>query len=95
MHIFMSRYDSFKAEWLFAKTPVNMILKSLGIQYVKLAQDVLENMIVCCPLLERLTLKSCDGVSKINIDAPNLQFLDVRGVYEDVLGRLRLARKAA
>lgn len=60
------------------------ILKSLDIQYVKLAQDVLENMIVCCPLLERLTLKSCDGVSKINIDAPNLRFLDVRGVYEDV-----------
>lgn len=52
MHIFMSRYDSFKAEWLLAKTPVN-IQKSLDIQYVKLAQDVLEYMIVCCPMLER------------------------------------------
>lgn len=38
--------------------------------------------VVLC--LKDLTLKSCDGVTKINIDAPNLQFLDVRGVYEDV-----------
>ncbi|XP_024164569.1 F-box/FBD/LRR-repeat protein At1g13570-like [Rosa chinensis] len=49
-----------------------------------MAQDVFEHLIVCSPLLERLTLRDCDGVSQLKIDAPNLQFLDVVGSFGDV-----------
>ncbi|PRQ26969.1 putative F-box domain, FBD domain, leucine-rich repeat domain, L domain-containing protein [Rosa chinensis] len=59
-------------------------LKSLDIQHVTLAQDVFEKLIVCCPLLERLTLMNFDGFTDLNIDAPNLQFFDVGGSFEDV-----------
>lgn len=59
-------------------------LKSLCFEVVTLAQDVFEKLIVCCPLLERLTLMRCDSFSHLKIDAPNLQFLDVRGSFKDV-----------
>ncbi|KAL6212954.1 hypothetical protein ACLB2K_018169 [Fragaria x ananassa] len=58
--------------------------KSLDIQHVTVAQDVFENLIVSCPLLERLTLMNFDGFTDLNIDAPNLQFFDVGGAFEDV-----------
>ncbi|PRQ26569.1 hypothetical protein RchiOBHm_Chr6g0296021 [Rosa chinensis] len=50
-------------------------------------------MILCCPLLERFTLTNCDGFSQLKIDAPNLQFLDVFGSFEDfsVVNTLNLA----
>ncbi|KAK9938129.1 hypothetical protein M0R45_014885 [Rubus argutus] len=54
------------------------------LEVVTLAQDVFEKLIVCCPLLERLTLMRCDSFSHLKIDAPNLQFLDVRGSFKDV-----------
>ncbi|KAI4336918.1 hypothetical protein L6164_015390 [Bauhinia variegata] len=59
-------------------------LKSLDLQHVTLAQDVSENLISSCPLLERLTLMNFDGFSHLNIDAPNLQFFDVGGKFEDI-----------
>ncbi|XP_004291915.1 PREDICTED: F-box/FBD/LRR-repeat protein At1g13570-like [Fragaria vesca subsp. vesca] len=59
-------------------------LKSLDIQHVTVAQDVFENLIVSCPLLERFTLMNFDGFTDLNIDAPNLQFFDVGGAFEDV-----------
>lgn len=58
-------------------------LKSLAFTNITMAQDVFERLI-CAPLLERLTLRYCDGFSQLKIDAPNLQFLDVGGSYEDV-----------
>ncbi|XP_062024216.1 F-box/FBD/LRR-repeat protein At1g13570-like [Rosa rugosa] len=68
-------------------------LKSLDIEHVTLAQDVLEKMFLCCPLLTRFTLRDCDGFSRLKIDAPNLQFLVVCGSYEDfnVVNTLNLA----
>ncbi|CAL2233402.1 unnamed protein product [Prunus armeniaca] len=59
-------------------------LKSLDLQHVTLAQDVFDNMVVRCPLLEKLTVMNFDGFTLLNIDAPNLQFFDVGGVFEDV-----------
>ena len=59
-------------------------LKSLRLANVTLAQDVFENLIVCCPLLERLTLIQYTSFSHLKIDAPNLRFLDVRGSFQDV-----------
>ncbi|CAN6582686.1 unnamed protein product [Malus baccata var. baccata] len=59
-------------------------LKSLDFQHVTLAQDVFENMVLRCPLLEKLTVMNFDGFSHLNIDAPNLQFFDMGGKFEDV-----------
>ncbi|KAK9947138.1 hypothetical protein M0R45_012572 [Rubus argutus] len=59
-------------------------LKSLDIQHVTLAQDVFENLIVRCPLLEKLTVMNFDGFTDLNIDAPNLRLFDVGGAFEDV-----------
>ncbi|XP_020235432.1 F-box/FBD/LRR-repeat protein At1g13570 isoform X2 [Cajanus cajan] len=59
-------------------------LKSLDLQHVTLAQDVFENLITSCPLLERLTLMNFDGFSHLNIDAPNLLFFDIGGKFEDI-----------
>ncbi|KAJ4701867.1 F-box/FBD/LRR-repeat protein [Melia azedarach] len=59
-------------------------LKSLDLQHITLAQDVFENLISSCPMLERLTLMNFDGFTHLNIDAPNLQFFDIGGVFDDV-----------
>ncbi|GLT58082.1 hypothetical protein SLA2020_310040 [Shorea laevis] len=59
-------------------------LKSLDLQHITITQDVFENLISSCPLLERLTLMNFDGFMDLNIDAPNLQFFDVGGVFRDV-----------
>ncbi|XP_062024543.1 F-box/FBD/LRR-repeat protein At1g13570-like [Rosa rugosa] len=59
-------------------------LKSLRLLHVDMAQDVFENLIRCSPLLERLTLLSCDGVTSLKIDAPNLQYLHVLGEFDVV-----------
>lgn len=59
-------------------------LKSLDLQHVTLAQDAFENLISSCPLLERLTLMNFDGFNNLNIHAPNLQFFDIGGKFEDI-----------
>ncbi|XP_062028980.1 F-box/FBD/LRR-repeat protein At1g13570-like [Rosa rugosa] len=61
------------------------MLKSLDIRNVIVAKDVLEKIIVGCPLLETMRIL-CDLVSNthLKIDAPNLQFLKVRGVFEEI-----------
>ncbi|KAI4316776.1 hypothetical protein L6164_024721 [Bauhinia variegata] len=68
-------------------------LKSLDLQHVTLAQDVFEKLISSCPLLERLTLMNFDGFAYLKIDAPNLQFFDIGGKFEDISfeSRFRLA----
>ncbi|KAI4375013.1 hypothetical protein MLD38_012933 [Melastoma candidum] len=59
-------------------------LKSLDLQHVSMAQNVFENMITSCPLLERLTLMNFDSFAHLNVNAPNLLFFDVGGVFRDV-----------
>ncbi|KAK9927745.1 hypothetical protein M0R45_024914 [Rubus argutus] len=60
-------------------------LKSMDFQRVHLSQDVLETMIACCPLLEKLTLANCHGFTRFKINAPNLQIFDLEGDYEDFI----------
>ncbi|KAJ6939999.1 hypothetical protein NC651_006226 [Populus alba x Populus x berolinensis] len=43
-----------------------------------------EKLISSCAMLERLTLINFDGFTHLNINAPNLQFFDVEGVFDDV-----------
>nr|XP_011470850.1 PREDICTED: F-box/FBD/LRR-repeat protein At1g13570-like [Fragaria vesca subsp. vesca] len=59
-------------------------LKNLNIQNVSVAKDVLEKIIVGCPLLERMILCDLESVDILNVDAPNLQFLKVVGVFKEV-----------
>ncbi|XP_062024202.1 F-box/FBD/LRR-repeat protein At1g13570-like [Rosa rugosa] len=59
-------------------------LKRVSFHRVTLAQDVLENLILCCPLLECLEVINCDGFTHLKIDAPNLRFLSFSGRLEDV-----------
>ncbi|KAM5549731.1 F-box/FBD/LRR-repeat protein [Rosa sericea] len=59
-------------------------LKRVRFQRVALAQDVLENLILCCPLLESLEVIDCAGFTHLKIDAPNLRFLSFSGHLEEV-----------
>ncbi|KAM5549754.1 hypothetical protein ABKV19_000923 [Rosa sericea] len=59
-------------------------LKSLQLVGITMAQHVFENLICCSPLLERLILRHCASVTTLNIDAPNLKFLDIFGVFRVV-----------
>lgn len=59
-------------------------LKSLDLQHITITQDVFEKLISSCPSLERLTLMNFTGVTHLIIDAPNLQFFDIGGIFEDV-----------
>ncbi|CAN6687971.1 unnamed protein product [Malus baccata var. baccata] len=52
-------------------------LKSLDIRLITLAPDVFDKMIVCSPLLEKLTVVYIDGLTRLKIGAPNLQYLKV------------------
>ena len=55
-------------------------LKALQIDNATMSQDVLENMIVSCPLLVTLTLIDCDGFTHLKINATCLRTLAVIGV---------------
>lgn len=68
-------------------------LKSLDLQKIIMAQEAFENLMSSCPLLEKLTLINFDGLTHLNIDAPNLQCFDAGGVFYDVnfKNTLRLA----
>ncbi|XWS25711.1 hypothetical protein CRYUN_Cryun27aG0091000 [Craigia yunnanensis] len=59
-------------------------LRSLDLQHITIVQDVFENLISSCPLLERLTLMNFTGVTHLSINAPNLQFFDIGGIFDDV-----------
>ncbi|XP_061346439.1 F-box/FBD/LRR-repeat protein At1g13570-like [Gastrolobium bilobum] len=59
-------------------------LKSLDLQNVTLAQDDFQYLISSCPLLERLTLANFHGLTRLNIDAPNLQFFYIEGNFEAI-----------
>ncbi|KAK1395686.1 F-box/FBD/LRR-repeat protein [Heracleum sosnowskyi] len=59
-------------------------LKSLDLQHITMDQDVFDNLISSCTLIERLTLMNFDGFSQLNIHAPYLLFFDIGGVFDDV-----------
>ncbi|XP_058724939.1 F-box/FBD/LRR-repeat protein At1g13570-like [Vicia villosa] len=59
-------------------------LRSLDLNLVTMTQDAFENMIFGCPLLENLKLKEVDGLTQINIHAPNLKIFEVFGEFEGI-----------
>ncbi|XP_058728654.1 F-box/FBD/LRR-repeat protein At1g13570-like [Vicia villosa] len=74
--------------WCWLKPPTKFEgfknLKSLGLYDVTISQDDFENLIFSCSLLESLTLMKVNGVSHINIHAPNLKELNVADEFEDI-----------
>ncbi|RHN77846.1 putative leucine-rich repeat domain, L domain-containing protein [Medicago truncatula] len=58
--------------------------KSLYLNRVTMTQVAFNNMIAGCPLLEKLTLTKIDGLTHINIDAPNLKFFEVDEEFESI-----------
>ncbi|KAL4566304.1 hypothetical protein LXL04_030418 [Taraxacum kok-saghyz] len=61
------------------------ILTSLDLQHITMDQDVFEDLIFRCPVLERLTLMNFEGFANLKIHAPKLTFFDIGGVFEDVV----------
>ncbi|XP_050144773.1 F-box/FBD/LRR-repeat protein At1g13570-like [Malus sylvestris] len=59
-------------------------LKNLYLREVTIAQDVLQALIDCSSLLERLALRTCSGISHLKINAPNVQFFDFAGSFENL-----------
>ncbi|PRQ39154.1 hypothetical protein RchiOBHm_Chr4g0421931 [Rosa chinensis] len=87
MFVSLSRFDSLLELYnCLLKPPVTFNgfprLKSLETQNVTVAQGVLEKVIICCPLLERLTLCDLRSITHLKIDAPNRQFLNVGGGFQ-------------
>ncbi|XP_058735914.1 F-box/FBD/LRR-repeat protein At1g13570-like [Vicia villosa] len=74
--------------WCWLKPPTKFEgfknLKSLGLYDVTISQDDFENLIFSCSLLESLTLMKVNGVSRINIHAPNLKELNISDEFEDI-----------
>ncbi|XP_071694122.1 F-box/FBD/LRR-repeat protein At1g13570-like isoform X2 [Rutidosis leptorrhynchoides] len=60
------------------------MLTSLDLQHITMDQDVFDELIYKCPLLERLTLMNFEGFAHLKIHAPKLTFFDIGGVFEDV-----------
>ncbi|KAL6175124.1 hypothetical protein ACLB2K_051767 [Fragaria x ananassa] len=61
------------------------MLKSLRIRRVVVARDVLEEVISHCPQLEKISLCNLRGMENLKIDAPNVQFLELRDGFDDVV----------
>ncbi|KAL6505834.1 hypothetical protein OROHE_023213 [Orobanche hederae] len=59
-------------------------LKSLHLVGITMSQNVFETLICCSPMLERLIMRDCYSVKNINLDAPNLKFLDIMGIFDAV-----------
>ena len=59
-------------------------LKNLDFESVTVAQDLFDKLIGCSPLLERLTLRDCDGFSNLLVNAPNLQYIGASDAFENV-----------
>ncbi|XP_077233213.1 F-box/FBD/LRR-repeat protein At1g13570-like [Tasmannia lanceolata] len=59
-------------------------LRSLHLENVVCCEEIIQRLIASCPLLERLTLLELDGPTCLKIQAPNLRYLNLSGVLEDV-----------
>ncbi|AES59149.2 F-box/FBD-like domain protein, partial [Medicago truncatula] len=59
-------------------------MKILYLNRVTMSQDAFNNMIYGCPVLEKLTLAKIDGLTHINIHAPNLKFFEVDDEFESI-----------
>lgn len=60
-----------------------LCLKSLNLQQVLVAPEVIESLISGCPLLENLTLSYFDSLA-LTIRAPNLKYLCLEGEFKDI-----------
>ncbi|XP_058727087.1 F-box/FBD/LRR-repeat protein At1g13570-like [Vicia villosa] len=77
-----------KLFWCSVKPPTKFKgfknLKTLQLEEITISQDAFENLISGCLLLENLILANLDGITQINIHAPNLKFLEILDTFEDI-----------
>lgn len=77
-----------KLLWCWLKPPTKFQgfkkLKSLELYRITISQHDFENLISGCNLLESLVLGNLDGVTQINIHAPNLKHLDILDTFQDI-----------
>ncbi|XP_058724944.1 F-box/FBD/LRR-repeat protein At1g13570-like isoform X1 [Vicia villosa] len=79
-----------KLKWCLLKPPKTFEgfrnLKSLELEGVRVAPDDFENLISGCPLLEKLKLivLDRDGITQINIHAPNLKVFKIYGRFDGI-----------
>uniref|UniRef100_A0A5B7BWP8 F-box domain-containing protein n=1 Tax=Davidia involucrata TaxID=16924 RepID=A0A5B7BWP8_DAVIN len=59
-------------------------IRSLELKSITFATNIFESLISSSPLLERFIFVSCNGVDHFNIDAPNLKYLFVSGMFKSV-----------
>lgn len=59
-------------------------LGMLRLSEVSLSGDSLGKLISSCPVLTRLSLNQLPNITHLNIDAPNLEVLDLQGALRDV-----------
>ncbi|CAK8569933.1 unnamed protein product [Lathyrus sativus] len=75
-----------KLKWCVLKPPKMFEgfrnLKSLELEALTVAQDDFENLISGCPLLEILRLIGIDGLTQINIHAPNLRVFEISDEFD-------------
>ncbi|KAF5180686.1 F-box/FBD/LRR-repeat protein [Thalictrum thalictroides] len=70
-------------------------LTSLYLFYVNLTNDTLETLVAKSSLLKRLRLVSCNDLTHIIIDAPNLEQVSIRGCCETISFRNALKVRVA
>uniref|UniRef100_A0A0E0I049 F-box domain-containing protein n=1 Tax=Oryza nivara TaxID=4536 RepID=A0A0E0I049_ORYNI len=58
-------------------------LTTLDLENFSSTDSDIDNLISCCPELSVLVLKSFEGISCLNIRAPELEILEVDGKFED------------
>lgn len=49
-----------------------------------LTKHLFESLVSYSPVMEKLILMNCEGLKDLNIDAPNLQSLEIRGVFATI-----------
>ncbi|XP_052201684.1 putative F-box/FBD/LRR-repeat protein At5g44960 [Diospyros lotus] len=59
-------------------------MKRLELECVRLDEDALDRLISGCPQLERLALVDFGRLSLLKIHAPNLEFLEIGGVFDRI-----------
>jgi hypothetical protein len=59
-------------------------LRSLHLEEVTMTQDGFEKLIFGSPLLEKLKMAYFDGITQININAPNIKSVQIIGKFEGI-----------
>jgi hypothetical protein len=60
------------------------LLTSLDLDIVSITDKDINNLVSRCPMLSVLRLHSFEGIKCLSIQAPELEYLEVNGMFEDI-----------